>query len=120
MSNHEAHLSQIEISIDQAKEAIALADALARLHKNKDFNLVITDGLFKEEASRVVLVRADPEFASDERQKEVNDIITTIGGVFAYFNKIYTVGNQCHMSLQADQETRGEILTEQLGEDEIA
>jgi hypothetical protein len=119
MNMQEQQLAQIEITIEQAHEAIALADALKRLHKNKDFKLVITEGLFDKEASRVVILRSDPEMASEKEQKECNDIITTIGGVFGYFNKIYAIGNQCHMSLEADKETRGDILQEQLGEDNL-
>jgi hypothetical protein len=119
MSNHEEQLTQVAISIEQAKEAIELSDALARLHKNKDFKLVITEGLFQKEATRAVLLRADPEMQTESEQKQVNDIITSIGGVYAYFGKTYAVGYAAKQSIVADEETRGDILLEQLGEENL-
>ena len=118
MSN-EQDLKTVEISIEQAEEAIEVAEALKRLHNNKDFQKVIVEGFFKEEASRVVILRADPEMLADEHQKQVNDIITSIGGLYGYFRKIYGVANQAYASLVADQETRGDILEEQLEEGTI-
>lgn len=112
-------LNAVEIDIERARELIELAEALKRLHNNKDFKLIIREGYFKEEASRVVIVRADPEMASEEDQKQINDIITSIGGLFAYFHKIYALGNRAQMSLVADEETRSEILEEQLAEDDL-
>jgi len=113
------NLKLVELSIEQANEAIALAEALKRLHKNKDFKLLITEGYFKEESARVVILRADPEMASDEGQKQVNDIITSIGGLYAYFHKVFYMGNQAHKSLLEDENERNLLLGEQLGEDSI-
>ena len=42
--NPEQQLQSIEISIEQAKEAISMAEALDRLHKNPDFQKVIREG----------------------------------------------------------------------------
>ncbi len=119
MNAQETELAQIDISIEQAVEMIDTADALRRLHDNKDFHRVIVKGYFKEEAARAVLLRADPEMGSEQAQKEVNDVITSIGGLFAYFHKTYAVANQARMSMAEDEETRGEILAEQLGEETI-
>lgn len=117
--DQQQQLQQIEISIDQAKEAVALSSALRRLHQNKDFELVITKGFFDAEASRAVLLRADPEMQSDENQKQINDIITSIGGLYGFLSKVYRVGQMAEQSMSDDQETRGEILQEQLGEENI-
>ena len=45
---------QIQISIEQANEVIALAEALERLQANKDFQVVIAKGYFEKEAIRLV------------------------------------------------------------------
>ena len=39
-------IKQLEMSIDEAKELIALGDSIERLYKNKDFKKVILEGYF--------------------------------------------------------------------------
>lgn len=95
------------------------ADALTRLHKNKDFKMVITDAFFQDESKRAVLLRSDHEMQTPEKLAQVDNIITSIGGLFAFFNKVYTMGNMAKQSMAADQETRGELLAEQLDEESL-
>jgi len=112
-------LQQVGIDIEDAKEAVALGDALQRLHDNADFNLVITKGYFEAEASRVVLLKADPGMASDEQQKNVDKIITSIGGLYGYFHKIFHLAEQLGQSLLEDEATQSALLQEEMGEDEL-
>lgn len=111
-------LAQVNVNIDDAKEMIKLADALERLYDNKDFNAVITVGYFKEEAHRAVLMRADPAMSSDENQKQMNDIITSIGGLYGYLHKVFQMGGQSRAGLEAHEQTKEDILQEQ-GEDNL-
>jgi len=117
--NQDDQLDSLQITIEQAEEAIAMADALKRLHKNKDFRSVIVDGYFKSEASRIVLLKADPEMQTPENQSDVNNIITSIGGLYGYFGKINALANMLVNQLANDEATREEILQEQLGEETI-
>jgi len=117
--NHENQLEQVELGIKEAEEMIELADSLQRLHNNKDFKIVITNGYFVEEARRAVLLKSDPEMQSNEHQKQVDNIILSVGGLYAYFNKTYQMGNMAQRSLEDNEQTRSEILQEQLGEDTI-
>ena len=119
MSEQRTDLEQIEISIEEAKKLIDTADALSRLHKNKDFIKVIVEGYFKEESARAVLLRADPEMASDSLQKQVNDIITSIGGLHSYFHKTFGLAGMARESQKNDEVMREEILAEQLGEETL-
>ena len=117
--NPEEQLHKIEISLDNAKKAIELANALQRLHDNPDFKLLILEDYLKAEASRSVMLKSDPSMATPEKQKNVDDIITSIGGLYNYFGKVYRIGEMSVRALEADQNTKEEILEEQLGENEL-
>lgn len=117
--NPEEQLNKIEISLENAKKAIDLANALQRLHENPDFKTVILQDYFVDESSRAVRLKSDPEMATVEKQKNVDDIIISIGGLFRYFGKIYRLGDMSIRALEADQNTREEILEEQLGDGEL-
>ena len=119
MSIGQQQIQQVSIDIEEAKRVIAVGDALQRLHDNPDFNLVFTEGYFKQEASRAVLLRADPGMASDEQQKNVNNVITSIGGLYGYFHKVFQLAEQVSQSLAADEATQAELLAEEMGEEEL-
>lgn len=119
MSMQAQQLEQISVTIEQARHGVSLRDALERLKTNKDYQLIIETGYFEVEASRVVLVKADPEMASEEKQKDCSNIITSIGGLYKYLHKITALGNMFEQSLEADLETQGDIRQEQVGEREI-
>ena len=117
--NSEQQLHKLEISLENAKKAIELANCLQRLHDNPDFKTLILQDFFVDESSRAVRLKSDPNMAAPEKQKNVDDVITTIGGLTLYFGKIYRLGDMSVRALEADQTTREEILEEQLGDNEL-
>jgi hypothetical protein len=119
MNDQEQQLQQVELTIEQAKQYISNADALNRLHENPDFQQIVLYEYFEAESKRAVLLKSDPEMQGDDGQKQVDNVILGIGGLYAFFNKIYQYGNQAHRSLPADQQTQEEILQEQLDEETL-
>lgn len=114
--NPETQRQQIEISMEDAKENVALAEALERLHQNADFKKIIVDGYFEKEASRAVLLRGDPAMVGEKEQAQVNNIITSIGGLYNFFHKVFRMGEMSAQSLEADAQTVEEIAREELEE----
>lgn len=112
MSTTEQQLEQVEISIEQAKEAIAKRDALVRLTANPDFKKIVLEGYFEKEASRLVLLKADPEMQGDTEQKQINNSINAIGYVRLYFHTIMQIGAQMDRTMAEDEKTREELLAE--------
>ena len=117
MNEIEQNLQQVEISVEEAKETVALAEALQRLHDNADFKTVILTGYFEKESQRSVMLKSDINFQGEENQRQLADIITGIGMLGQYFHKIFTLGEQAHQGLVADEKTREELLEEQLKDD---
>jgi len=113
MSNeHQQQIQQIEMSIEQANKRIEEGHALERLHSNADFKKIILDGYFLNEASRTVLLKADPNMQSKEAQKDCDNIIISIGMLRQYFAKLFTLANMAEQAIEADKEAREEILAE--------
>jgi len=106
-------LDQIEISIEEAKEVIALRDALVRIMANKDFNTVIKEGYFTTEAARLVMCKGEPNL-DDNVQREIDILIKGISGTSHYFRKIMRDGAEMDVALGESEQTREELLAEEL------
>jgi len=109
-------LEQIELSIGQAKANIEKMEALQRLTANKDFEKIVLEGYFEKEASRLVLLKAEPAVQGADEQSQINKSIDAIGYVRQYFNTIMQFGRMSERALLEDEKTREELLSEQIGE----
>ena len=89
MSEHEDQITTIEIGIEEARRDVALAEALDRLHKNKDFKKIILMDYFEKNAQRAVMMKSDAYQQTVEKQKDIDNVITGIGQLGQYFHKIF-------------------------------
>ena len=97
-------IQEIQVDIDEAKLTIGLRDSLDRLGKNSDFDKIINNGYFKEEAYRLVHLKAAPAMQAPERQDALIKAIDAIGSLQQHFHMIYVMGEQAENALQqADQ-----------------
>lgn len=101
------------MSIEQASESVKDLEALKRLEKNRDFKRLISDGYFKDEASRAVLMLADPSMQEPERQRSLHNSIIACGEFRQYLGTKYQLGNIAIRSLAADELTREQLLAEE-------
>jgi len=102
-------IEQIELSIEQAKSSIDMRDALRRLNENKDFKKVIVEGYFEKEASRVVLLKADPNTQDTETQDALDKSIIAIGQLRQYMRTIFQVGGMADGAMGSHEEALEEI-----------
>lgn len=112
----ENDLQQIEVTLEQAQETLKRRDAVERLRNNKDWKLIVEDGYFSEEAVRLVLLKADHNMQSDELQKDIMKQIDGIGSFREFIRTIYQLGQLAQNTITADEQTREELLAEQLQE----
>jgi len=108
MSDQE--LESIELSITQATKILDDAKALERLTTNADFKRIILEGYFKDEASKQVLMKAQPGMEGPEMQAAVTKVIDAIGTLRQHFIAINQFGAMAEKSLADDQVTREELL----------
>jgi hypothetical protein len=107
-------LQQLEMSIKQSQEIVDMGDSLERLMNNRDFKKVILDGYFKQEAIRLVHLKTDDNMQSDESQNSIERQMIGIGSVNGYLNTLRIRARMAANSLAADEETRNELLAEDL------
>lgn len=65
-------IKEVELSIEEAKKAVEIRDAIARLEKNRDFKKVILDLYFGDHAQRIAHLYSDPNV---EREEVHNQLI---------------------------------------------
>lgn len=114
MSEANATIEEIDLSIEQAKELIELGKALDRLLVGPDFKLVVLDGYFKDEASRVVLMKAEPNMQNPAAQADLDRQIIAIGEFRQYLSNIRWRANQAKMAITDGEAVREEILAEEI------
>jgi hypothetical protein len=109
-------VNTIEIEIEKAREWVAKHEALERLQNNADFQLLISDGYFKEEAARIVGLKADPQFifAGKEQMQFLNVLEKGVGALQQYFRQIEMQANAARQGMGEMEETRDAVNAESL------
>lgn len=103
---------QISVDIDEAKKVVALKESVLKLTKNRDFISIVEDGYFQDEASRLVLLKADPQMQTKEKQKALNKSIDAIGYFRQYLGAQIQMGSMAEKALADDEQTREELAME--------
>lgn len=99
-------VKEIEIDIEHAKEMIKLEEAMLRLKKNKDFELLILEEYFKNEAVRYVEALSSPNLQAEKYQEAIHKAMRGIGELKQFFNKI---SHNADMARSAIEEGRQAI-----------
>lgn len=109
MSSVDQQVAHIEQNIHEAKEAISIGDALARLFANRDFKKIVLDGFFREEAVRLVHLLADPNMQTAEKQKAILEDMRAIGAFREYLRFTETKAAMARKSLAFSEEALSEL-----------
>lgn len=112
MSNLENDISEVELTIKQAKDAIALKDAVVKLSNNREFRKIITEGYFKNEAARLTHLFSDPTILLNNQQEMVRNDLLGIGGLERYLRVLVQQGNAAQDALMEQEETLDELRSE--------
>lgn len=105
-------LEQIEMSIEQAKAYIEQRNALFRLEHNADFKKLFMDNYLRDNAVRLVKLKASPQFNKPEQQAEVIKQLDAIGNLDQFIRMIVLRGNQSEAALINDEAERAKIIQE--------
>jgi hypothetical protein len=99
----------IELNVGIARNQQALAVALERLYSNKDFQAVVTNGYFREEAVRLVMARGSAEMQTPERQASLQAEIDAVSRFSGYLDTVRFFGDQAKKSIE-DGEAELEMI----------
>ena len=103
---------EIEVTMKQAQDCIALSDSLERLHKNRDFKKVISECYFKEEPARLVGLKSDPNMQVAEHQEAIIKDIDGIGALQQFFRAIFHRAEWAKQAIEQGQEELVELADE--------
>jgi hypothetical protein len=112
MSNKDQLLAALQQQVKDAQGSLELGKALATLRHNPDFKKLIADGYLKNEAVRLVHLKADPSMASAENQSSVVRDIDAIGALAQYFRTVEMMGLRAESSIAEAEEAITEIEQE--------
>ena len=71
---------------------IQMLEALERLEKNKDFQLVILNGYMKDEVLRITSLLANPTIKTQGKRADVMEMLVAISTFGEYMNTIKAMG----------------------------
>ena len=111
MSNQQ-DIIEIEVSMEDAKHAIELAEKLEKLMNNKQFKEVILEEYFKNEAVRLVGLKADPNCQTPEWKQNIENSLMAISELRMFFMKIRWQANQAEAALEDAKNAHAELLAE--------
>ncbi|MGV8863298.1 MAG: hypothetical protein ACOH2T_19290 [Pseudomonas sp.] len=115
MFNHD-EIQYAEVTLEEAKKTVALAESVRRLGKNADFKKVIINGYFKDEAARLVMLLAERMPAEDKQT--IQDSIEGIGQLYQYLLGVEQMGLQALKSIEDHEEELALLRAEETDSDE--
>ena len=121
MSNVDQQLDGVQLSIDEAKEKIERSKALRRLEKNKDFQFLFLNGLMEKDAIRQVMLLASPGLKAPGdgptvARAGIQARMEMIGELYNWCRLTHLEGENARGALEEHEQTRQELLAEQLEE----
>ncbi|AIZ94921.1 hypothetical protein [Pseudomonas phage Pa2] len=90
----------IQITRKNAEKFVRLRDAMLRLHKNRDFQALILNDFLKDNAARLVLLKADKNMESPEMQARIIREIDAVGALHTYFQLIGVRGDEAEQAIK--------------------
>lgn len=99
----------IELNVANARNQKDLAVSLERLYSNKDFQAVVTNGYFREEAVRLVLARGAANLQTPEHQAKLQAEIDAVSRFSSYLDTINFFGQQAVKAIE-DGEAELEMI----------
>lgn len=115
--NNDDQIQQVEMSLEEARRIQAFRDAIFRLERNSDYKTVITDGYFRDEALRLVMISGEFNLSEKAQEAVINDI-KAISSLAQFLRNAVTAGSLMDQEVKSYQETLDEIREEQTGEGE--
>jgi len=113
-TENEETLAKLDRDSKATKPLVDMGLALDKLRNNRDFIKLIVDGYLKDEAVRLVHLKADPNMDSPAHQAAIDRDISAIGVLNQYFNLVDSRARIAGKQMNDIEETRAELLNEQV------
>ena len=105
-------LEQVEIQIEMANRIRKLRDNCVKLMDTSLWKDVIDEGYFKEEAARLVMAKSSNMNA--DQKIMIDNMIYGVGALNNWVESVMRRGSEMDQALNEHEETREEILAEEV------
>ena len=105
-------LEQVEIQIDMAQKLRKMRDNCVKLTASEPWKDVIDTGYFKEEAARLVMAKSAS--LTPEQMQIIDNMQYGIGALANFIESVMRRGAEMDQALNEHEETREEILAEEI------
>ena len=105
-------LEQVEIQIDMAQKLRKMRDNCVKLTASEPWKDIIGEGYFKEEAARLVMAKSS--HLTPEQMQLIDNMQYGIGALANYIESVMRRGAEMDQALSEHEETREEILAEEV------
>jgi hypothetical protein len=105
-------IEQIEVDIETAEKAQALRDQCVKLLDNEHFKVIIEEEYFQKEAARLTMAKSSD--LNDQQMRNIENMMYGVGSLRNFLSAIMIRGAQMDQSLKQDEETREEMLAEEI------
>ena len=105
-------LEQVEIQIDMAQKLRKMRDNCVKLTASEPWKDIIGEGYFKEEAARLVMAKSS--HLTPEQMQLIDNMQYGIGALANYIESVMRRGAEMDQALNEHEETREEILAEEV------
>ena len=105
-------LNEIEITLEKAKEKVALAEMLNSLIALPAFKTIITEGYFEREPIRLSRLSTVPSMLTAENEKILYTRIQAIGYLNQYFVSIMKEAEMAKRAIEVGNEELEELRNE--------
>ena len=110
----EQQVEELQISIEEAKRKVDLANTVLRLQQNSDYKKIFSDAYFVKYAARLVALKAS--MRTDEKQLAfINAHLNAIGTVQEYLRVILAEGQMAQNSIKDAEAEKDILLSEEEG-----
>lgn len=109
MSEIQAEIEEINVSILELEKAVERKEALERLMKNEDFKTLIEGDYMRDEAVRLTTLLGSPNPPFKDMQEYIIKDLEGIAAIGRYFSNIFTLANQAQEQITAHKVTLDEI-----------
>lgn len=108
----QSDIQEVEITIEQARKQIKMRDAVERLMNNQDFKDIVLEQYLREEAVRLVHLKADAQMQDERRQRNMDMGIAGIGLFRVFCERIQREGDEAEEALDGHLETLDQVQSE--------
>ena len=105
-------LEQVEIQIDMAHKLRKMRDNCVKLTASETWKDIIDTGYFKEEAARLVMAKSSN--LTPEQMQLIDNMQYGIGALANYIESVMRRGAEMDQAIGEHEETREEILAEEV------